>query len=179
MSAPGTQWAPLVMAPSSRWQNPLHHSLPLLAPPVIAGVGPGLGTRPLSPEQKIHPNRRDQMESYLLPGIRSWAWGETGGKKHSFGWNWAWRGCCPWSASSPHFADEKPEARKQQQLVTSQPLSLPAKNGGLEFLPEDTETTNMHRQAAWRPGCPNREISFPTNQVKSKNTNSCWAEAPS
>lgn len=45
----------------------------------------------------------------------------------------------PWSTLSPHFADEEPEAREQRELVASQPLSLPAKSGGLEFLPEDTE----------------------------------------
>lgn len=39
--------------------------------------------------------------------------------------------------------------------VASQPLSLPAKNGGLEFMPEDTEVTDMLRQDAWSPGYAN------------------------
>lgn len=30
--------------------------------------------------------------------------------------------------------------------VASQPLSLTAKNGGLEFIPEDTEVTNTLRK---------------------------------
>ena len=55
------------------------------------------------------------------------------------------------SIFSPHFADEEPEAISSRNAAP-QLLSVPAKNGCLEFRLGDAKRTSLCGPDAWSPG---------------------------